>query len=41
MPLGMEIGLNPDHIVLDGDPFPLPKIVSDVAVFVLKRDVKL
>jgi len=22
MPLGMEVGLGPDHIVLDGDPAP-------------------
>ena len=25
MPLGMEIGLGPGHIVLDGDPAPLPE----------------
>jgi len=25
MPLGMDIGLSPGHIVLDGDPAPLPK----------------
>jgi len=25
MPLGMEVGLGPDHIVLDGDPAPPPK----------------
>jgi len=25
MPLGMEVGLVPGHIVLDGDPAPLPK----------------
>jgi len=25
MPLGMEIGLGPDEIVLDGDPAPSPK----------------
>ena len=25
MPLGTEVGLGPDHIVLDGDPAPLPK----------------
>jgi len=25
MPLGTEIGLGPKHIVLDGDPAPLPK----------------
>ena len=25
MPLGMEVGLGPGHIVLDGDQAPLPK----------------
>jgi len=25
MPLGMQVGLGPGHIVLDGDPAPLPK----------------
>jgi len=25
MPLGMVVGLGPGHIVLDGDPAPLPK----------------
>ena len=25
MPLGMEVGLGPDDIVLDRDPAPLPK----------------
>ena len=25
MPLGMEVRLNPGHIVLDGDPAPLPR----------------
>ena len=25
MALGMEVGLGPGHIVLDGDPDPLPK----------------
>jgi len=25
MKLGMEVGLGPGHIVLDGDPAPLPK----------------
>ena len=25
MPLGIEVGLDPSHIVLDGDPAPLPK----------------
>jgi len=26
MSLGMEVGLGPSHIVLDGDPAPLPKM---------------
>jgi len=25
MPLGMEVGLGPGHIVLDGDPAPSPQ----------------
>jgi len=25
MAIGMEVGLGPSHIVLDGDPAPLPK----------------
>jgi len=25
MALGMEVGLGPGHIVLDGEPAPLPK----------------
>jgi len=25
MPFGREVGLGPGHIVLDGDPAPLPK----------------
>jgi len=25
MALGMEVGLDPRHIVLDGDPTPVPK----------------
>jgi len=25
MALGMEVGLGPGHLVLDGDPAPLPK----------------
>jgi len=25
MALGMDVGLGPGHIVLDGDPAPLPK----------------
>jgi len=27
--LGMEVGLGPGHIVLDGDPAPLPKKGTD------------
>jgi len=38
MPLGMDVGLNPGEFVLDGDRVPL---VSDIAIFVLKMDVKL
>jgi len=26
MKLGVEVGLSPSHIVLDGDPDPLPKM---------------
>jgi len=29
MALGMEVGLDPGHIVLDGDPAPLPKKVAE------------
>jgi len=29
MPLGTEVGLRPDGIVLDGDPAPLPKKVAE------------
>jgi len=48
MPLGTEIDLGPGDFMLDGDPAALPKtelpifgtcLVSDIAVFVLKRDV--
>ena len=28
MKLGMQVGLGPGHIVLDGDPAPLPKWVQ-------------
>jgi len=39
MKLGMQVGLGPGHIVLDGDPTPLPQMgtapnflaISDVA----------
>ena len=33
MALGMEVGLGPGHIVLDGDPAPLPKKGSRVPQF--------
>jgi len=29
MPLGTEVGLGPDDIVLDGDPAPLPKMAAE------------
>jgi len=31
--LGMEVGFGPDHIVLDGDPAPLPKKGSRAPIF--------
>ena len=33
MALGMEVGLGPDHIVLDGDPAPLPKNGAQPPIF--------
>ena len=33
MALGMEVGLDPGHIVLDGDSAPLPKKVADAPNF--------
>jgi len=33
MPLGMEVGLGPGHIVLDGDPAPLPKKEAEAPNF--------
>ena len=33
MPLGMEVGLGPGHIVLDGDPVPLPKKRTRAPIF--------
>jgi len=33
MPLGMELGLGPGHIVLDGDPAPLPKKGAQPPIF--------
>jgi len=50
MKLGMQIGLGPGHIVLDGDQTTHslthgdqapPPFICDIAIFVLKRDVKL
>ena len=29
MPLGVRVGFGPGHIVLDGNPVPLPKGVED------------
>jgi len=33
MPLGMEVGLGPGHIVLDGDPAPLPQKGDRTPIF--------
>jgi len=33
LPLGTEVGLGPDHIVLSGDPAPLPRKGSTVPIF--------
>jgi len=33
MALGMELGLRPGHIVLDGDPAPLPKEGGRLPIF--------
>ena len=33
MALGMEVGLGPSHIVLDGDPAPLPKKGTEPPIF--------
>ena len=33
IPLGMEVGLGPGHIVLDGDPAPLPKKKAEPPIF--------
>jgi len=33
MPLGTEIGLSPNDIVLDGDPAPLPKKGAEPPIF--------
>jgi len=30
MPLGTEVGVGPDDIVLDGDPAPLPKNGAEI-----------
>ena len=33
MALGMEVGLGPSHIVLDGAPSPLPQKGADPRIF--------
>ena len=33
MALGMEVGLGPGHIVLDGDPAPLPEKEAELSNF--------
>ena len=33
MALGVEVGLGPGHIVLDGDPAPLPKKGAEPQIF--------
>jgi len=33
MALGMEVGLDPGHIVLDGDPAPLPQKGAEPPIF--------
>ena len=33
MKLGMQVGLGPGHIVLDGDPAPLPKKGAEPPIF--------
>jgi len=33
MALGMEVGLGPGHIVLDGDPAPSPKRGESPTIF--------
>ena len=33
MALGVEVGLGPGHIVLDGDPAPLPKKGAELPNF--------
>jgi len=35
MPLGMQVGLGPGHIVLDWDPAPLPKRGAQPPIFSL------
>ena len=34
MPLGTEVDLSPGHIVLDGDPAPLPKTAQQPPLFI-------
>ena len=33
MPLGVEVGLGPGHIVLDGDPASVPKNGTEAPIF--------
>ena len=33
MALGMEVGLGPGHIVLDGEPTPIPKKGAEPPIF--------
>jgi len=33
MALAMEVGLGPGHIVLDGEPAPLPKNGAELPIF--------
>jgi len=33
MALGVEVGLGPGHIVLDGDPAPLPQNGTEPPIF--------
>jgi len=35
MPLGMEVGLGPGHIVLDGDPAPLPRKGAESPIIII------
>jgi len=43
MALGMEVGLGPGHILLDGDPAPPPKKVADrpLSIVAKRRWIKM